>query len=214
MRDAHDAKFTQRVVIACSILFFCTSVATASNFTPVKSAPPKSALRQRLADEPKCWCTVSSRPQSALSPHYANRPVVSASGRAINFLNRTRASEFRPTPSTSEGKPWPAERSSDAISMLLWRAQQREPPLMPRLRARFAVPLQSQWQVRHYFGDWSESSDPDTIYHQLPAHIVAATARTQPTTPAIFHLQVRAHTARRDDTQPNQPTSLQDRSRG
>jgi hypothetical protein len=29
---------TALVVIACSILFFCTSVATASNFTPVNPA--------------------------------------------------------------------------------------------------------------------------------------------------------------------------------
>src|SRR6516162_9073119 len=54
---------TALVVIACSILFFCASVATASNFTPVKSAQPTvSALRQRLADEPKCWCMGSHPP--------------------------------------------------------------------------------------------------------------------------------------------------------
>ena len=54
---------TALVVIACSILFFCASVATASNSTPVKSAKPtKSALRQRLADEPKCWCMGSKPP--------------------------------------------------------------------------------------------------------------------------------------------------------
>jgi len=29
----------QRLVIACSILFFCASVSTASNFTPVKIHP-------------------------------------------------------------------------------------------------------------------------------------------------------------------------------
>ena len=53
----------QRLVIACSILLFCASVAAASNFTPVKSAEPtKSALRQRLADEPKCWCMGSKPP--------------------------------------------------------------------------------------------------------------------------------------------------------
>jgi hypothetical protein len=53
----------QRLVIACSILFFCASVATASNFTPVKSAQPtKTVLRQKLADEPKCWCMRSKPP--------------------------------------------------------------------------------------------------------------------------------------------------------
>jgi len=42
---------TALVVIACSILFFCTSVATASNFTPVKSGALRCsgvALRRRL----------------------------------------------------------------------------------------------------------------------------------------------------------------------
>jgi hypothetical protein len=55
----------QRFVIAFTLLFFCTSVSMANNFTPIinrSSQPMKSTLKGKIVEqETKCWC-MGSRP--------------------------------------------------------------------------------------------------------------------------------------------------------